>query len=193
VSFQQTFAKVTAPARQSGLTLTRHGGGSTDKTPSPTPPTQIVLKFPTACIAGVRDGQAPDRSRQSSGPKPSSSARPIPWLPYPEPFPCFPHHPHGSSPCKVRPFRKGLVGVRCAQPYLPGLTGAAFKPTSSGPHRVHGLNDQGLSRDNPSISSKSRVFRVARIKPCARAMAAICASSTVMGRPCRVRWATIRA
>jgi len=51
----------------------------------------------------------------------------------------------------------------------------------------------GLNIDSPSICAKSAVLRVASTKSFASAIAAIWASSTLVGRPNCIRTDTIRA
>lgn len=52
---------------------------------------------------------------------------------------------------------------------------------------------QGSTTSRPSISSKSVALRVANGIRCASAIAAVWASSALIGRPARVRAATMRA
>lgn len=58
---------------------------------------------------------------------------------------------------------------------------------------IHESPCQGLNNERASISSKSRVLRVANVRPCTKAMDAIWPSSTLIGRPHRMRKATISA
>src|SRR5665811_1924663 len=85
-----------------------------------------------------------------------------------------------------------LVGVTPCSPGTRGSQGRTWVRGTLGPDldrrrkkRAQAVN--GSTTDRPSISAKSEMFRVARTNPPAKAMAAICASSTLMGRPPHMR------